>query len=93
MPRKKASEKTEKTEPAKSAKSPKPPSIVRVHYSVPRSLVVEMDGSRYHFHAEDRRGLRRSRPLLVDDVTWAKLQSTPAVQRMLAKGQISEVTR
>lgn len=76
-------------------KRAKPPKLLRVYYSVKRTTVVELDGSRFHFYREERTGLRKARPLLVDEPTWAKLQSTAPVQRMLGKGQIlrTEVAR
>jgi hypothetical protein len=83
---------TKKTAAETKAARPKPPKILRLAYSVPRDVVVDLDGSLFHFYAADRRGLRARRPLVIDDATWAKLKNKAAVKRMLDKGQI-EVPR
>lgn len=67
--------------------------LLQVHYCVPKTVMIEVDGARHHFYGVDRTGLRRSRPLLVDEATWSALQATPQVQAMLAKGQITGEVR
>ncbi len=78
--------------PTRKKKAPTAaPKVVRVRYSVPASIRVEQEGARHWFYAADRRGLRRSRPLVIDAATWEALCKTDAVQRMHKRGQILEV--